>query len=597
MASPSSVILGIGGFLGHDANAALVVDGVLAAAAQEERYSRKKHDGAFPERAIADCLEIARLPAEAVTDIVFAEKPLQSLLFNMSARPGNAFTRMLGRLVPTRLPGLYTRPAQAIAPSARIHFAWHHLTHVVGAFETAPFERAAFLCVDGKGEDYSASMGVIDDGGVQMIAEQSYENGLGMFYTLLTNYLGFLSFGSEYKVMGLAPYGKPAFVEKLGRLFTTDAMGGFRLKAPVRFDWQSAMAALPWVAEATGVPVRGPRDPLLAVHVDIAASLQHVFETEVIKMARYVRAQTGEEALLFCGGCAQNCVAAGKLRAAAIFPRTFNSPVGGDMGSGLGAALILNRERRRDGPPLPARVDPRGFYLGSEPGPAPAAAGPWRVPVEGDLIDFVAGQLAQGKIVAWVRDRMELGARALGARSILADARRPGMQSRLNLAVKFRESFRPFAPLILAEDCPDWFDTSEPSDFMQYTANLVPSRRSLQPDEFGSLRERLDFPRCSIGSVIHVDYSARLQTVAKEHHPDMHRLLARFKALTGVPILINTSFNVSGQPIVRTAAEGWECFLNTDIDLLVLNESLYRNPFQRTREQKLAWLAQFSAAA
>jgi carbamoyltransferase len=171
------------------------------------------------------------------------------------------------------------------------------------------------------------------------------------------------------------------------------------------------------------------------------------------------------------------------------------------------------------------------------------------------------------------------------------------MQSRLNLAVKFRESFRPFAPLILAEDCPDWFDTSEPSDFMQYTANLVPSRRSLQPDEFGSLRERLDFPRCSIGSVIHVDYSARLQTVAKEHHPDMHRLLARFKALTGVPILINTSFNVSGQPIVRTAAEGWECFLNTDIDLLVLNESLYRNPFQRTREQKLAWLAQFSAAA
>jgi carbamoyltransferase len=264
------------------------------------------------------------------------------------------------------------------------------------------------------------------------------------------------------------------------------------------------------------------------------------------------------------------------------------------MGSALGAALLLERQQRRG---EPFAIEPRGFYLGSEPGSVHSEAQPWRIEFPGDLFAFVAAELAQGKIVAWVRDRMELGARALGARSILADARQPGMQSRLNLAVKFRESFRPFAPLILAEDCADWFDASEPSDFMQYTASLVGSRQVTQPDHFDSLRERLDFPRCSIPSVIHVDYSARLQTVQRRLHPAMHELLSAFKQLTGVPILINTSFNVSGQPIVRTAAEAWECFLNTDIDLIVLNHEVFRNPFEKTREQKLSWLKQFATSA
>lgn len=437
-------------------------------------------------------------------------------------------------------------------------------------------------------------MGVIDGGRLELRAEQTYENGLGMFYTLVTMYLGFHSFGSEYKVMGLAPYGTPRYVERLSRLFTTDERGGFQLNAPVQFQWESLLAALPRIAEATGVPVRDAKDPLTDAHIDIATSLQQIFEDEVFKMARYIRAETGEQNLVFCGGCAQNCVTAGKLRAAGIFQGVFNSPVGGDMGSGLGAALLLERERRAG---AAFKIAHHGFYLGSEPGPIPAEAQPWRVPVTGDFEEFVAAQLAQGKIVAWVRGRMELGARALGARSILADARQPGMQSRLNLAVKFRESFRPFAPLVLAEDCAAWFDTDEPSDFMQYTANLVPARRVPQPEKFASLRERLDFPRCEIASVVHVDYSARLQTIRRENHPDMHRLLTAFKQLTGVPILINTSFNVSGQPIVRTAAEAWECFLNTDIDLLVLDDQLFRNPFQKTREEKLTWLKQFAKSA
>jgi carbamoyltransferase len=593
-AKPSRVILGIGGLLGHDANAALLVDGRLAGAAQEERYSRRKHDGAFPRLAIADCLALAGLDAAAVTDVVFAEKPLQSHLFNLTGRPGTAFTRALGAFLPERWPGLYTQRARALTPHARFHYAWHHLTHVAGAFHTSPFDRAAFLCVDGKGEDYSASYGVIDHGELRLLGEQTYENGLGMLYTLITHHLGFLSFGSEYKVMGLAPYGRPVFVDALSRLFTTDARGGLRLRLDTTFQWPSLMAALPRIAQTLGVPAREPAEPLTQAHIDIAASLQRIFEDEVFKMARFVRAETGEDRLLLCGGCAQNCVTAGRLRAAKIVPHLFNSPVGGDMGSGLGATFLLEREQRRGAAFKP---DINGFYLGGEPGPAPADAGPWRVAVEGDLSAFVAGQLAAGRIVAWVRDRMELGARALGARSILADARQPGMQSRLNLAVKFRESFRPFAPLVLAEDCGAWFDCDEPGDFMQYTANLVPARRMPQPDRFGSLRERLDFPRCEIASVVHVDYSARLQTIRREHHPAMHRLLTAFKALTGVPILINTSFNVSGQPIVRTAAEAWECFVHTDIDLLVLNDEVYRNPGRKTRADKLAWMAQFSAAA
>ncbi|MBI3885665.1 MAG: hypothetical protein HY302_08065 [Opitutae bacterium] len=590
----SEVIIGIGGILGHDANAALLVDGRIVAASQEERHTRRKHDGDFPRLAIADALATAGLTGADVTQVAFAEKPIQSMLFDCSGRPGNSLTRALGRLLPEQWGGHFMRPARDLFPHARFHYAWHHLTHIAGAYQSSPFERAAFLCVDGKGEDYSASAGLVDHGQVKILWEQPYENGLGMLYTLVTHYLGFLSFGSEFKVMGLAPYGRPVFAEKLSRLFTTDDRGGLRLHAPLRFNWHSLMSGLPLVAAATGVPVRAPSGPLTSEHIDIATSLQQIFEDEVFKMARFLRAETGEDNLLFCGGCAQNCVTAGKLRAAKIFPAIFNSPVGGDMGSGLGAALLVQRELHPG--PKPAMAM-NGFYLGSEPGPAPAAAAAHRVKLEGDLFAFVAARLAEGKIVAWVRDGMELGARALGARSILADARQPGMQSRLNLAVKFRESFRPFAPLVLTEDCADWFDTAEPSDFMQYTASLVPARRVAQPAEFASLRERLDFPRCSIASVVHVDYSARLQTVDRAHHPAMHRLLTAFKALTGVPVLINTSFNVSGQPIVRTAAEGWECFLNTDIDLLVLNDEVFQNPFQKTREEKLSWLRQFANSA
>jgi carbamoyltransferase len=394
--------------------------------------------------------------------------------------------------------------------------------------------------------------------------------------------------------MGLAPYGQPTYLKKLSTLFQSDARGGFKLHLPVRFQWQSMMDFLPHIALATGIPLRKASEPLRSEHINIASSLQHIFEEEVLKMAAFLHQETGEKNLLFTGGCAQNCVAAGKLRSQKWFQTVFNSPVGGDMGSGLGAALLLERKRHL-GKPLKPKM--RGFYLGSEPGPAPTEALPHQVNFGGTLHDFIAAQLAQEKIVAIVRGGMELGARALGARSILADPRAQGMQSRLNLAVKFRESFRPFAPAILAEHLTAWFDSDAESDYMNYTAYLKPELRAKMPEHFADLKARLDYPRCSIPSVIHVDFSARLQTIRPEVHPDFHAFLTSFHHLTGVPILINTSFNVAGQPIVRTAQEGWDCFINTDIDLLVLNDLVFRNPFQKTREEKLHWLQQFSKSS
>jgi carbamoyltransferase len=326
--------------------------------------------------------------------------------------------------------------------------------------------------------------------------------------------------------------------------------------------------------------------------VNLAASIQALFEEEILKMAAFAREATKEENLLFCGGCAQNCVTAGLLRRSGLFRHVFNSPVGGDMGSAMGAALL----GFAGSGPAP-KVDARGFYLGSLPGAPPEEALHFEVTFQGDVHAFAADLLAGGKVVGWVRGRMELGARALGARSILADPRVGNMQSVLNLKVKFRESFRPFAPAVLAEDCGDWFDSCEPSDFMQYTAYLKPERRYPMPPTLSGMRERLDFKRCEVPSIVHVDYSARLQTVRSDVHPDFHGLIVEFKKRTGVLILINTSFNVSGQPIVRTAEEAWLCFRHTDMDYLVVEDRVFHNPNDKTREEKLEWLRQFERFA
>ena len=585
-------ILGIGGLLGHDGNAALIVDGKLIAASQEERFSRRKHDGAFPRLAIDDCLRAAAKSAEDIDWCVLDAKPIQSLIYDRLERPSNALSRLIAGLAPRSI-SPYEADARRLFPQARIGYAWHHLTHAAGAFYTSPFDRAAFLCIDGKGEDINATIGVIDNRASAPLYELPYANGLGLLYTLVTYYLGFWSFGSEYKVMGLAPYGRPAFVAKLKEFVESDTYGALRLKTRASFRHEDMKTTVELLARHLGIPARGKADPLAEAHVDIAASIQELFEEETLKMARFAREVTGEANLLFCGGCAQNCVTAGKLRNAGIFDAVFNSPVGGDMGTGLGAAALTMQHLGHE----PTKLDVRGYYLGPEPGLAPDEASRFEVPSTGSVHRAAAQLLSEGYVVGWVRGRMELGARALGARSILADPRVPRMQSVLNLKVKFRESFRPFAPAILGEDCADWFDTDQPSDFMQYTAYLLPRHRRQPPTDLRGLRERLDFERSEISSVIHVDYSARIQTVRKEVHPDFHQLISEFKQVTGVPIIINTSFNVSGQPIVCTATEAWECFRHTDMDFLVINDRVYRNPNDKTREEKLAWLKRFEKSA
>lgn len=587
-------VLGIGGYLGHDANAALVSGQEVVFAAQEERYSRKKHDLDFPRQAIEECLSFASIRAEDVTDVAFAEKPVQSALQKRLDLTSVPLLNFLGRNLPDRFSGRYVPVARKLFPDAVFHYVLHHVSHVAGAFASSAFDEAAFLCVDGKGEDYSATIGRVDEGGVEIARELPWENGLGMLYTLVTNYLGFESFGSEYKVMGLAPYGAPRFADTLLRLCVTDPDGALRIRQNLKFNDESAKRGIALIAAELGIPARAKSAPLTPEHVDIAASIQHLFEAEILKMVQFARTIVASDNLLFCGGCAQNCVAAGKIRRSGLFKRVYNSPVGGDMGSAFGAACFV--AGRQSG--TLAKTDVKGFYLGSEPGTIPEEARPHRVNYIGNVHDYVAAQIASGKTVGWVRGRMELGARALGARSILADPRVPGMQSKLNLAVKFRESFRPFAPAILAEHVSDWFDTRDESDFMNYTAHLLPRRRlHSQLPHVASLKDRLDCPRSEIQSVIHVDFSARLQTVRKEVHPDFHKLIKSFHAITGIPIVINTSFNVSGQPIVRTAAEAWESFLNTNIDLIVINDDVFINPEIKTMQEKQAWLQQFSNAA
>lgn len=595
MNSKQNIIVGIGGILGHDGNAALLIDGRLAYSGQEERFSRIKHDAAFPIRALQACLEHEGLRGDDVDVCVFAEKSLQNIFHERTQGSSNRLWRKLGRWLNPSLGTDYIAKARKILPKARFYHAWHHLSHVEAAFRTSPFDSAAFLCLDGKGEEINASLGIVSHDNLKVMRELPYENGLGLFYTVMTELLGFPSFGSEYKVMGLAPYGAPNYVKNLERLIHTDEQGAVLIDFPRTFVGRHASGALEKVARITGLPIRQKSNRVEQIHADIAASIQFVFEREVLKMTRHVRELTGEDNLIFCGGCAQNCVAAGRIRREKIFSNVFNSPVGGDMGSGLGAALLYERKRRSG---ERYKVNARGFYLGCEPGKMPADAVAFRVdPGNKNVHQAAAELLAQGRIVGWVRGGMELGARALGARSILADPRVSDMQSVLNLKVKFRESFRPFAPAILAEDSKDWFDTDEPSDFMQYTAYLVPEKRHPISPDLTDMKERLNFRKCEVPSIIHVDYSARLQTVRKETHPDFHHLLSEFKKLTNVPILINTSFNVSGQPIVRTAEEAWLCFQNTDMDFLVVNDEIYRNPNLKTREEKLQWLKQFEKYA
>lgn len=584
-------IIGIGGLLGHDANVALFKDDQLISSSQEERFTYEKHDFRFPQHAIKDCLALAGINGSDVDVCIFSEKPFFQSVFNYTRKQPSFLTNSLQKISNLYEKTLFEADARLLFKKAKFRYAWHHASHVAAGFHSADLEESVFLCVDGKSENSNASIGYISNNKLDFDRELEYQNGLGMFYTFITHYLGFTSFGSEYKVMGLAPYGKPTYVEQLYSLASTDENGSFRMKFDPGFNPNSTADYFHYIEKATGIARAAKNSELSLNQVNIAASLQRIFEIEVLKMAKFAKSlYPSVKNLIFCGGCAQNCVTAGVIRDSGIFDYVFNSPIGGDMGSAIGACLVFMRNSGLNVPNLYKR----NFYFGSKAGLVTVAgAEKHEVAIEGDIYIETAKLLAKGYICGWIQNGMELGARALGARSILANPMDSEMQTKLNLKIKFRESFRPFAPIILEEEQSNWFDTDEPSYYMQYTAYLKNNLRYEIPAAFKNFKEQLNYPRCMVPSIVHVDFSARLQTISDEVHPELHKLLTHFYTLTAVPILINTSFNVNGQPIVRTANDAWNCFIHTDIDYLIVGDKLYKHPKNLTHQQKTEWLNNF----
>ncbi len=563
-----TAILGISAWY-HDAAAALVAGGEIVAAAQEERFSRVKHDPRFPRRAVEACLDQAGLDPGAVDYVVFYDKPVLKfgrILDTWLATAPRGF-RAFARALPVWLSSKLHLPREmrrALRGAYRKRFVFtaHHEAHAASAFFPSPFSEAAVLTLDGVGEWATATGGTGRGGRIEILEELRFPHSAGLLYSAFTGYLGFRVNSGEYKVMGLAPYGKPRYAGLiLDKLLDLREDGSFRLDLSY-FDYPHGLRMTSRrFHRLFGGPPRRPDEPLEERHRDLAASIQRVTEEIVLRAARHLHARTGMRNLCLAGGVALNCVANGRLLREGPFERIWVQPAAGDAGGALGAALFVWHQLL--GQPRPAGGGDRqkGSLLGPEHPDAAIrsfldrAGARYDAPeTEEELLERTADLLARGRVVGWFQGRMEFGPRALGARSILADPRDPGMRDRINGKVKFRESFRPFAPAVLREHAPAWFDL-DPETESPYMLLAAPVRASR---------------RREIPAVTHVDGSARLQTVDEARHGRFARLLARFHARTGCPVLLNTSFNVRGEPIVCTPEDAWKCYRATGLDALVL---------------------------
>ena len=591
------LILGLSGFF-HDSAAALLLDGQLLAAAQEERFSRRRHDPAFPGQAADWCLKHAGVDPAAIDFVVWYEKPLrhfERLLETATAFAPyglRSFTAAMPPWLEEKLwmPSVIRRELPG-AVNATLLFVEHHQSHASSAFFPSPFQQAAVLTVDGVGEWATASWGRCEGNRIELMEELHFPHSLGLLYSAFTGHLGFRVNSGEYKVMGLAPYGKPRWADLIReRLLELRSDGSFRLRQEYFGYCHGLRMTSRRFARLFGIPPRVPESPLLQCHMDLAASIQVVAEDLLLGMVRRVHQQTQLDSLVLAGGVALNCVANARLLREGPFRKVWVQPAAGDAGGALGAALfvwhqLLNQPRR---PAVPdgCRASLTGPAFGeSEITAALQTYGVQHERITDDtaLMRRVAMLLDQGKTVGWFQGAMEFGPRALGNRSILADARSTSMQTILNLQVKFRESFRPFAPVVLREQADQWFAVPPGADlpYMLFTADVHPNRRiSLTPAEEERLQsspdllERLRIPRSMIPAVTHVDNSARLQTVDRDRHPRLHALLTAFQQLTGCPVLVNTSFNVRGEPIVCTPEDALACFQATGLDVLVLENFL-----------------------
>jgi carbamoyltransferase len=589
----TTAILGLSAFY-HDSAAALVVDGTIVAAAQEERFSRVKHDPAFPRKAVEYCLEAAGLTPADLDYVAYYEKPLAKLdrlietYAAYSPRGLNSFSMAMTVWLREKL---FLRRAIRAGlggeTRARLLFHDHHESHAASAFFASPFENAAILTLDGVGEWATTTMGVGGCNTIRLTDQVRFPHSLGLLYSAFTTYCGFKVNSGEYKLMGLAPYGRPIYRDLIVReLIDLKPDGSFRLNmAYFRYPHGLTMTG-PKFHALFGGPPRKPESDLDQRHMDLAASIQSVLEEAVLRIVVHLRKRTGQRSLVLAGGVALNCVANGRILRESGFSDLWIQPAAGDAGGALGAALftwhqLLEKPRTPHG-----RDAMQGSLLGPSYSTADclrrigAVGGVARTfDAEGELIEFVAGQLAEGKVVGWFQGRMEFGPRSLGARSILGDPRSPAMQSTMNLKIKFRESFRPFAPAVLAERAHEWFalEPGQESPYMLLVAEVRDSRRlALSAEDEATmradpdLRKRVQVARSTIPAVTHVDQSARVQTVDSARNPRFHRLLAEFERLTGCPVLVNTSFNVRGEPIVNTPEDAYLCFQTTGMDLLVI---------------------------
>ena len=595
-------VLGISAFY-HDSAAAVVQDGEVIAAAQEERFTRKKHDAGFPAHAVAYCLREAGVSLDAFDCIAFYDKPLlkfERLLETYLAFAPRGF-KSFSMAIPvwlreklflkTLLTSELARHGQGGSIEERLIFSEHHLSHAASAFFPSPFREAAVLTMDGVGEWATTSLAHGSGNGLEVRREIHFPHSLGLLYSAFTYYTGFKVNSGEYKVMGLAPYGEPKYAQRiLDQLMDLKSDGSFRLNLEY-FNYCTGLTMTNGRFDELfeGAP-RDPETPLTQREMDLAASIQAVTEEVVLRLTRSIAAETGHANLCLAGGVALNCVANGKVLRDGKFKNLWIQPAAGDAGGALGAALVAYHlhkgQPRRETSGTTDGM--KGAYLGPSYSQLECeahlgdAGARFDVLDEAGLIAACARDLADGKAVGWFQGRMEFGPRALGARSILGDARSPTMQSVLNLKVKYRESFRPFAPSVLRERVADWFELDYDSPYMLLVADVVKQRRKdMTPEQralFGI--EKLNVARSEIPAVTHVDYSARVQTVHADTNPRYHALIAEFERLTGCAVIINTSFNVRGEPIVCTPADAFRCFMGTEIEALAVGNCYLRKDRQ-----------------
>ena len=592
-------ILGISAFY-HDSAAALIQDGSIVSAAQEERFSRKKHDERFPKNAIKHVLADGKITLSEIDYIVFFEKPFlkfERLLETYLAFAPKGF-RSFSLAMPIWLReklfqkkylfGLLQELDENFKDIKKIKFSEHHYSHAASAFYPSPFEEAIILTLDGVGEWATTTVAHGKGNKITMLKEIHFPHSLGLLYSAFTYYAGFKVNSGEYKVMGLAPYGKPIFKDLIIKnLLDLKEDGTFRLNMSY-FNFATGLTMTNKKFENLfGQPTRKKEDELLTqFHMDIASSIQAVTEEIVLRLTRNIAKEYSIKNLCMAGGVALNCVANGKVLKEKIFENIWIQPAAGDAGGSLGAALAywyqeLNQKRK-----INLSDSMRGSYLGPKYENSTVEKellslnAKFKKYSENDLINILAEHLSKEKTIGWFQGRMEFGPRALGARSILADPRSEKMQKELNLKVKFREGFRPFAPSVLIEDLSDWFELKDASPYMLFVADIKKIKQiSMTPEQeklFGI--EKLNIKRSDIPAVTHVDYSARVQTVHQETNPRYYKLIKKFKEITGCPVLVNTSFNIRGEPIVCSVSDAFKCMLGTNLDILVIEDFImYRD--------------------